>query len=180
MSEIRGVKLVGAVAAVLGVLYLSVGVWGLVRAKWAQELIDFAQFKELPEAAGIDLSRWGPAWVGGMAATTLVGVVILVAAVGLLRRRDWGRRIWLSVLVIMVALHVLWGVADGGQGRNTIERLFELVGVLSLAVFSWIYFSKLSVRTVFSCAPVTAEGGDGTDLDAPPDISEPNEDSGEA
>lgn len=149
MAGVRGVRLLGIAVVIMAGLYVGVGLWGLAHARWVGDLIEAAQEISVPEARGIDASRWGLAWKVGMIANLGLGSIGLVAGVGLMRCRSWGRKLWLSTVVALVVLHVLWGVGDGGQGRGWFELSFEAVGILGFAVFSWIFLTRPKVRGLF-------------------------------
>jgi hypothetical protein len=164
------VRLIGVLACCLAVLYLGVGIWGLSRAEWAENLILLGQYNQIPEAAGIDVNVWKPAWRGGMTAAVALGIASLAAGVGLLRCKGWGRRLWLILVILFVGLHVFWGLADGGQGRTILERLVEVGGVVALAAFSWSMLNREAVVTAVRDDAATATtGNDGYDeMDSKP------------
>jgi hypothetical protein len=67
-----------------------------------------------------------------------LGVATLVAGIGLLRRRDWARRLVIALLWITIAAHVAGAIAPFFGSQVSVLVLSVVLGVLVCGFSAWL------------------------------------------
>ena len=127
-------RLFGFFAILFGSFYLSEGVTWLLR---------FAS-----GATSRDLF-WSHYQTGVIIFDHVIGGGAVSAGVGMLFRRNWGRKTWLAVLALSVFLHLLMTFANRAVGID-VSRSYGWVGMVVLvAILSWALLTRPTVKARF-------------------------------
>lgn len=127
-------RLFGLFAALFGLSYLSEGV------TWLLKFANGATSREFV---------WAHYTLAGIVADLFVGGGALLAAAGMFFGRDWGRKTWLGVLVLTLLLHAVMLTLQHALGFSLRGPLSWAGIVLGIAIISWMYLTKASVRARF-------------------------------
>jgi hypothetical protein len=96
-----------------------------------------ADFADLP----IGSAR--QALFSGSIVSLCLGLLTLIAGAGLFLAKDWARKLWLAIATFLPLVHLLRVVVDYKLGPWwAVERVFELIAVLLLALVSWRVLSN--------------------------------------
>ncbi len=83
------------------------------------------------------------------AALATSGLISMVASVGLFRRKEWSRKSWLYIALLVVLIHAAWFLFDflsGGLGL----RYWAILATIALIYFApLIYLTKPATKALF-------------------------------
>jgi hypothetical protein len=127
-------RLFGLFAVLFGAFYLSEGVPWLLR---------FAS-----GATRHDLF-WSHFQTAVVVFDFAIGGGSVLAGVGMLLRREWGRKAWLALLALDLLLHLIMLPANRAAGFD-VSKSYGWTGlVVLLAVVSWVFLTRPRVKARF-------------------------------
>jgi hypothetical protein len=127
-------RLFGLLAILFGSFYLSEG------ASWLYRFASGSTSREL---------FWAHYQTTVIVFDFFIGGGSALAGVGMLLRRDWGRKAWLAMLALTVALHLLMTFSNRAVGID-VRRSYGWVGmVFVLASVSWVWLTRAKARARF-------------------------------
>jgi hypothetical protein len=126
------------IVSLLGLIYLGFAAISLYQYFRVAEV--FASYG-ISEAAQNDMPRIVEVrriFLSGFTLFLLLGLPALIVGVGLYFRREWARRAWLVLVLLVVLLHLCRLVIDYHLGGLwLLERFLEVLLVGVLAIVSW-------------------------------------------
>lgn len=131
--------MIPAVIIILGIIYLTVGLWGIIALR----------------PPFIDLTL---ALLATSILLSVLGILSLIVGVGIFRKKEWARRMWLSLSLVLVAFHACWLLKDIPLGIG-ISDVVELALIAALAGISWVKLSKKRRRALFEGTGQNIEPG---------------------
>jgi hypothetical protein len=75
-------------------------------------------------------------------------VFSVISGVGIGKKREWGRRTWLTLSLVLVAFHSLWLVKNVPLGISGFD-VAELGLVFAIAAISWVKLNNKEVMASF-------------------------------
>lgn len=127
-------RVFGLLAVMFGSFYLSEG------ASWLHRFASGATSREL---------FWAHYQTAVVVFDFFIGGGSALAGVGMLFRRDWGRKAWLALLAMAVALHLLMTLANRAVGIDVRRSYGWVTMVVVLAVVSWVWLTRPGARARF-------------------------------
>ena len=127
-------RVFGLFAILFGSFYLSEG------ASWLYRFASGSTSREL---------FWAHYQTAVIVFDLFIGGGSTLAGVGMLLRMDWGRKAWLALMALTVALHLLMTFANYAVGMN-VRRSYGWVGMVFVsAVVSWAWLTRAKARARF-------------------------------
>ena len=127
-------RLAGAFAVLFGMFYLAEG------AGWLQRFASGATSRDL-------------FWFHYQSAVILFDFVVgggaTLAGAGMLLRMDWGRKVWLGLLLLTVLLHGLLTFANLTAGINLSAPGGWVLMVVTVTLISWVLLTRPFARARF-------------------------------
>jgi hypothetical protein len=83
-------------------------------------------------------------------AYAVIGLASIVSAAGLFFLKEWARKLWLGLLILMAAGTVYWFIGDYNKGL--LSRIDSVVGYPLTIIFligMWLYFTRESTKDYF-------------------------------
>jgi hypothetical protein len=127
-------RLFGLFAILFGSFYLSEG------ASWLYRFASGSTSREL---------FWAHYQTAVIVFDFFIGGGSALAGVGMLLRRDWGRKAWLAMLALTAALHLLMTFSNRAVGIDVRRSYGWVVMVFVLAVVSWVWLTRAKARARF-------------------------------
>lgn len=127
-------RIFGAVLAVLGALYGAVALYMLFTMDGTASVLEMAKAPQQPEFGFMSIDEWKAGVRLNSWLFLAVGTTAIVCGVGIVALREWARRSWLVVSVLLV---VFVGIVAVGYTEGW-KRYVELL-VLALPSFIVLY-----------------------------------------
>jgi hypothetical protein len=130
----------------LGLIYLAVGVFSLYHYRRVFQLFTYYGVPEEIWMSNPDIAQTrGRLW-NAFLEFSIVSVVVLLVGFGLYRAKEWARKIWLVLVLLLCMMHVARLVMDYRLGNLLLtERIAEVVLIVALALLSWFWLWRKSV-----------------------------------
>ena len=78
---------------------------------------------------------------------SIVSVIVLIVGLGLYRVKEWARKFWLALVLLLFVMHVARLVMDYRFSNLLLaERVAEVVLMAALAVLSWFWLWRKSIK----------------------------------
>ena len=130
----------------LGLIYLGVGVVSLYQH---QQLLQMFAYYGVPEDVwmsnpGIAQTR-GKLW-NAFIEFSIVSAIVLIVGCGLYRAKEWARKCWLALVLLLYVMHAARLAMDYQLGNMLLaERVAEVLLIGTLAVLSWLWLWRKSI-----------------------------------
>jgi hypothetical protein len=130
------VRLFGIFGIILGAAYFNEGV----------QVIGILQFAASEKLRGTFLT-----WLSFLAWDFLFGGSLIIAAIGVLLFKEWGRMMWLGLMPALVLVHLgIIVYTEFFRGRVTASYLIWTGMIVITAATSWWHLTRPQIRARFS------------------------------
>ena len=133
----------------LGLIYLAVAAVSLYQH---QQLLQMFVYYGVPEEVWMsnpDIAQTrGKLW-NAFLEFSIVSVIVLIAGLGLYLAKEWARKFWLALVLLLCVMHSARLVMDYRVSNLLLlERIAEvvLVGVLTMLSWFWLWRKSSSVK----------------------------------
>lgn len=145
MTETKIVRVLAALIFLLGLLYCAPGVLAaFFTARISSELRELAQYSNgtipvaIPRLVFVTAIAYG-----------LLGGLMIAAAVGMFRVREWARKLWLGLSVLIVALNLFELIKHYANGMIDVLDWIGVVSITAVAISSWYLLTRPSMISLF-------------------------------
>lgn len=145
----KTVRIFAVIVFLLGLFYSIAGVYMFLYFENVAQLMDSAKNAGVLELQQIDVSTWRTQVKTTSIVLAFIGILILVVSIGLFKVREWARKFWLGITLLLVLFHGSWLLSDYYKGKMAIEDGIEVVGVSLIAIISWVSLRRVSIRKLF-------------------------------
>ena len=130
----------------LGLIYLAVGVFSLYHYRRVFQLFAYYGVPEDIWMSNPDIAQTRSKLWGAFMEFSITSVVVLLVGLGLYRAKEWARKIWLALVLLLCVMHVARLVMDYRLSNVLLaERIAEVVLIAALALLSWLWLWRKSV-----------------------------------
>jgi hypothetical protein len=129
----------------LGLLYLAVAVLSLYQHQRMFQMFAYYGVPEEIWMSNPDIAQTrGKLW-NAFIEFSIVSVIVLTAGLGLYLAKEWARKFWLALVLLLCAMHVARLAMDyRGSNLLLVERITEVVLIGALAMLSWFWLWRKS------------------------------------
>ena len=148
----RNLKIIATSAAIIAALYTLLGVISLVVTYYDTfSSMDKAQIM----AQGIWYKTWRTRVLEGSIISVFLGIAACSAAIGLMKKKEWARRLWLATSTLITLFQINSVAMNAYLLRHS--EIYEtglldwtiLLVLILTSVISWIYFTRTYIKEIF-------------------------------
>jgi hypothetical protein len=157
MREVRTISLI---VLLLGLLYVAAAVVALYQYWGLTKLFEYYGISASEQLNIDSIVRMRRMLLGAIMLFTIASLLTLPSAVGLFFAKEWARKLWLVVVLMLALFHLVRLVADARGGvAIMVMRLLEVALIGLVASISWRRLTSESLKGVFRRGLVSATYG---------------------
>jgi hypothetical protein len=145
MTEVRIVRLLATLTLLIGLLYAVAGILVAVFT-----FVGYAELTELTQQSG-GAVRAAPRY--GLTITSVVymlfGALVIISALGMFGAREWARKMWLGLSVLIVAWNVIELIIHYIKGLVGFLDWIGTLAISAVVVVSWYLLRRPSTVSHF-------------------------------
>jgi hypothetical protein len=129
----------------LGLIYLAIAVVSLYQHQQLLQMFTYYGVPEVIWMSNPDIAQTrGKLW-NAFIEFSIVSVTVLIAGLGLYLAKEWARKFWLALVLLLCVMHVARLVMDYRVSNLLlVERTAEVVLIGALAMLSWFWLWRKS------------------------------------
>jgi hypothetical protein len=146
----RQVKTISLIVFLLGLLYVAGAAFCLYQYRGVTRLFEYYGIS-YTEQLNIDtIVKVRQTLLGASIIFLLAALLTLASAFGLFRAKEWARKFWLGIVLLLAVFHLVRLVTDLHEGGFILAmRLMEVVLIGLVAAVSWRQLTKEPLKSVF-------------------------------
>lgn len=146
----RQVKTISLIVFLLGLLYVAGAAVCLYQYRDITKLFEYYGIS-YAEQLNIDtIVKMRQMLLGAFILFSFAALLTLASAFGLFRAKEWARKFWLGVVLLLAVFHLVRLATDLHEGEFILAmRLMEVVLIGLVATVSWRQLTKESLKSVF-------------------------------
>jgi hypothetical protein len=131
----------------LGLIYLAVGMFSLYHYRRVFQLFAYYDVPEEIWMSNPDIAQTRSRLWDGFLEFSIFSVLVLLVGLGLYRAKEWARKFWLGLVLLLCVMHVARLVMDYRLSNLLLaERIAEVVLIAALALLSWLWLWRKPVN----------------------------------
>lgn len=143
----KRLRILSFLVLTLGVLYLAVSALAVYHYRKMIALLDYYGISDEVQLSIPEVAETRAQLMSSFIIFLILGVIVLCAGVGLYLAKSWARKMWLVLVCLLTAFHLLRLVSDYHQSKFILlERIGEVVLIGSLAALSWLWLRRESIE----------------------------------
>jgi hypothetical protein len=145
----KKLKAVAIFISLIGLLCFLLSAYSLFTLENHLQLWDQLQRAGMPMAQKVSLASLRSATIAQAIWFAVIGLLSIVCAVGLFLVKDWARKLWLGVLILLAVISLYWLAGEYLQGLLRGEDVigYLIIGVIIIAM--WLYFTREKTKQFF-------------------------------
>jgi hypothetical protein len=145
----KKLKAVAIFISLIGLLCFLLSAYSLFTLENHLQLWDQLQRAGMPMAQKVSLASLRSATIAQAIWFAVIGLLSIVCAVGLFLVKDWARKLWLGVLILLAVISLYWLAGEYLQGLLRGEDVigYLIIGVIIIAM--WLYFTREKTKRFF-------------------------------
>src|SRR4030095_4024622 len=145
----KKLKAVAIFISLIGLLCFLLSAYSLFTLENHLQLWDQLQRAGMPGAQKVSLARLRSATIAQAIWFAVIGLLSIVCAVGLFLVKDWARKLWLGVLILLAVISLYWLAGEYLQGLLRGEDVigYLIIGVIIIA--TWLYLTREKTKQFF-------------------------------
>ena len=148
----KTVRIFAIISLLTSAFYSIIGVWGLLSFEKMSRLMGDFKSRGIPEMQQMNIADFRLGLLFIFSILSIIGLLTLVSGIGLFLVREWARKLWLGITIFLVPFYIFWSYSRYARGALMIEDIFELIITLIVAIVSWKYLTRDSVKNLFKDA----------------------------
>ena len=146
----RQVKTISLIVFLLGLLYVAGAAFCLYQYRGVTKLFEYYGISYAEQLNIDSIVKMRQMLLGALILFSIAALLTLASAVGLFRAKEWARKFWLGVVLLLAVFHLVRLATDlHGGGYILAMRLMEVVLIGLVAAVSWRQLTKESLKSVF-------------------------------
>mgnify|MGYP001605083163 CR=1 FL=1 len=145
----KTVRIFAIISLLTSAFYSIIGVWGLLSFEKMSRLMGDFKSRGIPEMQQVNIADFRLGLLFTFSILSIIGLLTLVSGIGLFLVREWARKLWLGVATFLVPFYFYWSYSHYVKGYSITEDVIELIVALLIAIVSWKYLTKNSVKKLF-------------------------------
>ena len=131
----------------LGVIYLAFGMFSLYQYRSVSQLFAYYGVPDEIWMSNPDIAQTRTKLWKGFLEFSLVSVIVLLVGFGLYRAKEWARKFWLALVLLLCVMHAARLVLDYRLSNLLLaERIAEVVFIGGLALLSWFWLWRKTIN----------------------------------
>jgi hypothetical protein len=153
----RQVKTISLIVFLLGLLYVAGAAFCLYQYRGVTKLFEYYGIL-YAEQLNIDtIIKTRQMLLGAFILFSIAALLTLASAFGLFRAKEWARKFWLGVVLLLASFHLVRFATDLHGGWYILAiRLMEVALIGLVASVSWRQLTKESLKSVFRRGVISA------------------------
>ena len=145
----RQVKTISLIVFLLGLLYVAGAAFCLYQYRGVTKLFEYYGISYAEQLNIDSIVKMRQMLLGALILFSIAALLTLASAVGLFRAKEWARKFWLGVVLLLAVFHLVRLATDlHGGGYILAMRLMEVVLIGLVAAVSWRQLTKESLKSV--------------------------------
>ena len=133
----------------LGLIYLAVGMFSLYHYRKVLQLFAYYGVPDEIQMSVPDIAQTRSKLWYAFLEFSVGSVIVLIAGFGLYLAKEWARKFWLALVLLLFVMHVARLVMDYRLSNLLlVERIAEVMLIGGLAVLSWFWLWRKSINAV--------------------------------
>ena len=146
----RQVKTISLIVFLLGLLYAAGAAFCLYQYRGITGLFEYYGISYAEQLDIDTIVKTRQMLLGAFVFFSIAALLTLASAFGLLRTKEWARKFWLGVVLLLAVFHLVRLATDLHGGWYILAmRLMEVALIGSVASVSWRQLTKESLKSVF-------------------------------
>ncbi len=143
----KRVRTLAILVLALGLIYLASGIFSLYQYRSVSQLFAYYGVPDEIWMRNPDIAQTrSKLWKASLEFST-VSVIVLVVGFGLYRAREWARKFWLALVLLLCVIHAVRLVLDYRLSNLLLaERVTEVVLIGALALLSWFWLWRKPIN----------------------------------
>lgn len=153
----REVKTIALIVLLLGLLYVAGAAFCIYQYRGITKSFEYYGISSAAQVNIDIIVKMRRMLLGAFILFTVASLLTLVSAIGLFRAKEWARKFWLSVTLLLAVFHLVRLVTDLHEGGVLLAmRLMEVMLIGLVGAVSWRQLTRESLKSVFRRGIVSA------------------------
>ena len=144
------IRIIAVIIALLGLSHAVFGAWALSSIETITHVFEGAKASGEPMLQQMDIIAWKRNLYATAIISLLIGSTFVISSFGLFRFREWARKLWLAIISIALIFHGAWFLSSAQGSYLKLRNWLEFFLVLAIFTVSWGYFTRSTVREIFT------------------------------
>ena len=131
----------------LGLIYLAVGMFSLYHYRKVLQLFAYYGVPDEIQMSVPDIAQTRSKLWYAFLEFSVGSAIVLIAGFGLYLAKEWARKFWLALVLLLFVMHVARLIMDYRLSNLLlVERIAEVMLIGGLAVLSWFWLWRKSIN----------------------------------